>query len=271
MTTERKYMLLDKRDGVATITINRPEKRNALSRDAIREIMATLDELKDDDTVRVVVTTAAGDTAYTAGRDLTNFLEQDEYEKQHRGTPRDWGPTAWELSEVIRNYPKVTLAAINGYCLGAGIYLVIAHDLAVASEEKAQFGLPEVLRGMASKPGGVLFRAVPKKWAYEMCLTGRNWDAKRAFASGLINRIVPHAQLQAAAHEWAAEIAQLDAMTLRYIKQAGLRSMEQTSHVLANEVFCLINDQVTTMRKQMGVREKPLRDFVEGKGVKANK
>ena len=101
METERKYLLLEKRGAVAKITINRPEKRNALSRDTIREILAAFEELRSDDSIGVVLTTGAGDVAYCAGRDLSEFPTEGG---RNRGTDRRSEPRAYHVAEVIRTF-----------------------------------------------------------------------------------------------------------------------------------------------------------------------
>src|SRR6266705_6668957 len=148
MPTERKYILVEKRGAVARITINRPDKRNALSRDTIREMLAVFEELRSDDSIAVVLTTGAGDISYCAGRDLSEFPTEGG---KNRGTDRRAEPRAYHVAEVIRTFPKVTIAVVNGYCLGAGITLLLPHDLAIASD-KAQFGLPEIMRGFLPYP-----------------------------------------------------------------------------------------------------------------------
>src|SRR6516162_8335689 len=137
METERKYTLLEKRGAMAKITINRPEKRNALSRDTIREMLSAFEEVRRDDSVAVVLTTGAGDVAYCAGRDLSEFPTEGG---KNRGTDRRSEPRAYHVAEMIRSLPKVTIAVIHGYCLGGAITLLLPHELAIASDN-AQFSL----------------------------------------------------------------------------------------------------------------------------------
>jgi enoyl-CoA hydratase/carnithine racemase len=123
---------------------------------------------------------------------------------------------------VIRTFPKVTVAVVNGFCLGAGITLLLPHDLAIASD-RAQFGLPEVMRGFLPYPIiATMFKTlIPTKFAFEMILTGKNWDAQRSMAAGLINRVVPHEQLQDEAWKWAHEIGAFDKVTLKVLQNGG--------------------------------------------------
>src|SRR3990170_2724387 len=174
MATVRKYVYIEKRGGVAKIIFNRPEKRNALSRETIREILLAFEEMRSDESIAVVLTAGAGDIAYCAGRDLSEFpTEGGQSTLDRRSLPR-----AYHVAEVIRTFPKVTIAVVNGYCLGGGITLLLPHDLAIASD-KAQFGLPEIMRGFLPYPIiATMFKTlIPTKLAFELILTGENWDA----------------------------------------------------------------------------------------------
>lgn len=265
MATEGKFILLEKRGRVAKIIFNRPEKKNALGRGALREIGAALDELRADDQISVILTTGAGDEAYCAGRDLTEF-PRDRLEPDERDTR---SPTsAYVVGEMIRNHPKIVIAVVNGYCLGGGVTLLLPHDLAIASEEKAKFGLPEVMRGFLPYPiAATIFKSlIPTKFGLEMILTGKNWDAKKALEVGLINRIVPHAQLQDAAWEWAEEIARWDRLTLQYCKKAANASMETPSIPLAAEIVWLIQREHRLMNPQA---LEGMRAFLDRRDLKA--
>jgi enoyl-CoA hydratase/carnithine racemase len=255
MIKEGKYTVLETRGAVAQITINRPEKRNALSRDTIREMLAVYEQLRKDDSIAVVLTTGAGDVAYCAGRDLSEFPTEGG---QNRGTDRRAQPRAYHVAEVIRTFPKVTIAVINGYCLGGGITLLLPHDLAIASD-KAQFGLPEIMRGFLPYPIiATMFKTlIPTKLAFEMILTGRNWDAKRSMAAGLINRVVAHEQLQEEAWKWGEEIAKFDKTTLKYCKMAAHASMEAASVPAAAEIAWLMQEEhaLVNPRAYAGTKE----------------
>jgi enoyl-CoA hydratase/carnithine racemase len=255
METDRKYTLVEKRGAVAKITFNRPEKRNALNRDTIRELLATFEEIRTDDSIAVVLTTGSGDIAYCAGRDLSEFPTEGG---RNRGSDRRSEPRAYHVAEVIRTFPKVTIAVVNGYCLGGGITLLLPHDLAIASD-KAQFGLPEIMRGFLPYPiVATIFRTlVPTKLAFELILTGKNWDAKKSMEAGLINRVVPHAELQETAWAWGEEIARWDKITLKYCKMAAHASMEAASVPAAAEIAWLMQEEhsLVNPRAYAGTRE----------------
>lgn len=240
METERKYVSVEKRGAVAKIIFNRPEKRNALSRDTIREILAAFEELRCDDSIAVVMTTGAGDQSYCAGRDLSEFpTEGGKSSLERRSLPR-----AYHVAEVIRTFPKVTIAVVNGFCLGGGITLLLPHDLAIASD-RAQFGLPEIKRSFLPYPiVATIFRTlIPTKFAFELILTGDNWNAKKSMEAGLINRVVPHDELQEAAWSWGQEIARWDKTTLKYCKMAAHASMEAPTVPAASEIAWLMQEE----------------------------
>ena len=255
MIKEGTYTFVEKRGAVAKITINRPEKRNALSRDAIREMLGAFEELRNDDSIAVVLTTGAGDVAYCAGRDLSEFPTEGG---RTRGTDRRSEPRAYHLAEVIRTFPKVTIAAVNGYCLGGGITILLPHDLAIASD-KAQFGLPEIMRGFLPYPiiATIFKTLIPTKLAFELILTGKNWSAQKSMEAGLINRVVPHEQLEQAAWQWGEEIGQFDKTTLRYCKMAAHASMEAATVPGAAEIAWLMQEEhsLVNPRAYAGTKE----------------
>jgi len=255
MIREGKFTILETRDTVAKITINRAEKRNALSRDVIRELLAVFEELRNDENVAVVLTTGAGDVAYCAGRDLSEFPTEGG---KNRGKDRRAEPRAYHVAEVIRTFPKVTVAVVNGFCLGAGITLLLPHDLAIASD-RAQFGLPEIMRGFLPYPIiATMFKTlIPTKFAFEIILTGKNWDAQRSMAAGLINRVVPHEQLQDEACNWAHGIGVFDKVTLKYCKMAAHASMEAASVPLAAEIAWLMQEEHALVNPRAYAGTKP--------------
>ncbi|MBI4332597.1 MAG: enoyl-CoA hydratase/isomerase family protein [Chloroflexi bacterium] len=220
---DRQYVIFEKGEGVARITFNRPEKRNALSHEMQNDIISCLEEARTDPSVNAVLTTGGECSAYCAGAELRNVARSPEGGPQAAATEKP--PDIYEL---IRTFPKVTIAAVNGYCLGGGLALALCHDLIIASAEKAVFGLPEVkLNLVPGRPAAYLFKLIPQKWALDMALTGANWDARTALQRGIASRVVPHAELQRAAGELARSIAALDPVTMEYSKRAAHAIMEQ--------------------------------------------
>src|SRR5205823_29919 len=195
-------LLLERRDRVALITINRPEKRNALNIQTRTEGAAILEELREDESIGVVVFTGAGDKAFIAGADIAEFAGRTAL------TQRDV-MTARSLFNAIDSFPKPVIAMINGYCLGGGCELALACDLRIASET-ASFGQPEINLGIIPGGGGTqrLTRLVGEGKAMELILTGAIIDAQTALTLGLVNHVVPADQLETKTMEIANRIAE---------------------------------------------------------------
>jgi len=183
--------------GVAVITINRPQARNAVNGDVARGIAAAVAEFDGRADISVLVLTGAGGT-FSAGMDLKGFLAGDAPIADGRG-----------FGGIVERPPaKPVIAAVEGYALAGGFELALACDLVVASEE-ARFGLPEVRRGLVAGAGGLLRlpRRVPYHLAMEIALTGEHFPAARLAAAGLVSRLVPAGQALDAAVELAGQIA----------------------------------------------------------------
>lgn len=188
-------------DHVATITINRPERRNALSWDVIAEMRAAVAAAKADADVRVVVVTGAGDVAFCAGADLGNMADGASFLDLHNGRGGLAG-----LFEELWALGKPTIARVHGFALAGGFGLALACDFVVAADN-AQFGTPEINVGlwpyMITVP---LTRSMPPKKALELMMTGRRIDAAEADRIGFLNRVVPFAELDAAVGELATSL-----------------------------------------------------------------
>jgi len=207
-------ILLERRGGVALLTINRPEKRNALNIQTRREGAAALEELREDEAVRVVVVTGAGDKAFIAGADIS------EFEGRTANTQRDV-MLGRSLFTAVDTFPKPLIAMVNGYCLGGGCELAMACDIRIASD-KASFGQPEINLGIIPGGGGTqrLTRLVGEGKAMELILTGDMIDAQTAYNLGLVNMVVPATDLEAKTMELAARIATKSPVALRMAKEA---------------------------------------------------
>ncbi len=207
MTAE---VLYDVADGVATLTLNRPERRNALSWDVIAELRARLAEAKADAAVHAVVITGAGDKAFCAGADLGTMAEGASFLDLHEGR----GGLA-ELFKEMYALGKPTIARVHGYALAGGFGLALACDLVVAADN-AVFGTPEIDVGlwpyMITVP---LTRSMPPKKALELMMTGRRVDAAEAERIGFVNRVVPVAELDAAVAELAKSLVTKPASILK--------------------------------------------------------
>jgi enoyl-CoA hydratase/carnithine racemase len=198
---------------ITTVTLNRPEKRNALSLELMQELSAALSEIGARAEVRAVVLAAAG-KVFSAGHDL------GEMTGRSLGEYRRTFDVCTELMTKIQSIPQPVIARVQGIATAAGCQLVAACDLAVASEE-AKFATPGVKIGLfCTTPMVALTRAVGRKRAMEMLLTGRFVDARTAENWGLVNRVVPAAELEAATRELALEVAQASSLVVALGKQA---------------------------------------------------
>jgi enoyl-CoA hydratase/carnithine racemase len=198
-TTAVAELGIEKRGSVVWLTLNRPQRRNALSRSLIKQMQAALDETAGDATVRVVVIAAAG-PVFCSGHDLSEMPghDQAEYEEIFGACSR--------LMQRLRSLPQPVIARVQGLATAAGCQLVAACDLVVAAEE-ASFATPGVKIGLfCTTPMVPLVRSIPAKPAMEMLLTGQPISARRAYELGLVNRVVRSDQLDAAVQELADTI-----------------------------------------------------------------
>jgi enoyl-CoA hydratase len=214
MSQSYETLIVERRNRVAVITINRPEKRNALNIRTRQEGAAALEELREDESVGVVVFTGAGDKAFIAGADIAEFAGRTATTQREVMLSRS-------LFTAIDDFPKPVIAMINGYCLGGGCELALACDLRIASET-ASFGQPEINLGIIPGGGGTqrLTRLIGEGKAMELILTGDIIDARTAFALGLVNMVVPAADLESKTMELANRISEKSPIALRMAKEA---------------------------------------------------
>lgn len=174
--------------GVGTITVNRPDKRNALSKTVLAEVTSVLDQWRDDDQVRAVIFTGTGEKAFVAGADISQL--------EHYDLAYGLAATMQKLFDTIEDFPKPTLAAINGVALGGGLELAMSCDIRIASDN-AKVGLPETTLGVLPGAGGTqrLSRLVGKGRAVEMILTSRVIGASEALQYGLVTQVAPPEEL----------------------------------------------------------------------------
>lgn len=230
---ERKYLREEifEGEGIAWITLNRPEKKNAMSYELLSELIDSLKKLRENRNIRCIVTTGTGDS-YSSGLDL--FDQRERWKRK-----RTWGEggSTGEIIHLLRNAPQVTIAAVNGYCLGAGLVLVNAHDVAVAADT-AKLGLPEIIRGsFGAEATATLFHSgVPFKKAFYMQLSGRRLSGEEAERIGLVSKAVPEKELMDFVKTLALEIASHDAAALEHAKIAAYMDMDmEFSKALKND------------------------------------
>lgn len=216
-----EHILLDRDGPVATITLNRPKQLNALSQAVIRELDAAIDELAADDLIRAIILTGSGDRAFAAGADIGELAQ---LASATEGRLMAQGSHA--LGRKMADLPKPLIAAINGFALGGGLELALACDVRIASDS-AQLGLPEVTLGIIPGWGGTqrLPRLVGPGMAKLLMMTGERVDAAEALRIGIVERVLPHAELIDQAKQIAHKMASLPPLSIAAIKQAVNRGL----------------------------------------------
>jgi len=207
-------LTVEKRGRVAVLTINRPDKLNALSSQVHADGIAALDELKRDQDVRVLVITGSGPKSFIAGADISEFQGQTPISQRDLFSGRT-------LFNSLDSFPKPVIAMVNGFCLGGGNELAMACDIRIASDS-AKFSQPEINLGIMCGGGGTqrLSRLVGEGRAMEMVLTGDMIDAASAERYGLVNHVYPADQLEAETMKIAEKIAEKAPIALQLSKEA---------------------------------------------------
>jgi enoyl-CoA hydratase len=221
---------------VAILTINRPDKLNALNQAVRDEMLALLDEIREDDGIGAVVLTGAGEKSFIAGADIGEFAGRSPFDQRHAmRSPR--------IFDVMASFPKPVIAMINGFCLGGGCELALSCDIRIASDT-ARFGQPEINLGLIPGGGGTqrLPRQVGLGHAMRLILTGDLIPAAEARTIGLVEIVVPADELRQATLQLASKIASRSPLTLKVAKQA-VRASEQLPIAdgirYERDLFCL--------------------------------
>jgi enoyl-CoA hydratase len=216
-----KTLIYKKKENIGTLTINRPDKLNAISNELTAELHSLLSELEKDEELKALIITGAGDKAFVAGADIKELVDRDARIGRRVSRERQ------EVFSRIENLPVPVIAAVNGYALGGGLEIALACNIRLCSE-KAQFGAPEVKLGIIPGDGGTqrLPRLVGLGRAMEMILTGDFIDAQEAYRIGLVNKVFPHEELMDKAMELAQKIASRPPLAVKYAKEAVNRSQE---------------------------------------------
>lgn len=214
---------VDRDDHVATVTIDRRARRNALSVSVMAGLVEVFDRLDADPEVRVVVLTGAGDVAFSAGRDLKELAELD---RSGAGPHEPMKGTTRNVFEAVYDCTTPVLAAINGWAVGGGLEIALAADLRVAAAH-ARFALPESKRGLGANFGSTLLpRVVAPGIASELLFLGDDIDAERAKAIGLVNRVYPQERFREEVRRYARTIASRAPVTLRRYKAVLRHSLD---------------------------------------------
>ncbi len=241
-------ILLERRGRVALITINRPDKLNALNIKTREELANALDELRADAEIRVAVLTGAGEKSFVAGADINEFAGRTAVEQRAVMKARNIFVTAEE-------FPKPLIAMVNGFCLGGGCELALSCDIRIASE-KARFGQPEINLGIIPGGGGTqrLTRLVGEGKAMQMILTGDMIDAQEALRLGLVNEVHPPADLEAKTMELANKIAEKSPVALAMAKTAVKAAARTTLRAGLDQEIDLFALCFSSEDKEEGVR-----------------
>ncbi len=216
-------LIYEKSGNIAYVTLNRPQALNVYNIQMRDDLYQVLSAIKDDSEVRVAIFKGAGEKAFCAGADLSEFLTAPSpiIARQVRFRRDVWN--------LFLNIPQPLIAALHGYVLGSGIEIALCCDIRIASED-ARFGLPEVGLGIIPAAGATqtLPRTIGRARALEMLLTNRWLNGEEAFRMGLVNHVVPRDKLLQTAEEMAQKIASYNPIAVRNAKQAVLRGLDLT-------------------------------------------
>jgi len=260
-----KTVLVDFDDGIAWVTLNRPEKRNAMSPELNEEMRATVEALATDARCSVLILTGAGD-AFAAGMDLKEYFRETDGQPDTvildvRRTAEQW---QWRR---LRDYPKATIAMVNGWCFGGAFTPVVACDLAVAADE-AILGLSEVNWGII--PAGNVTKAVAETIGYRQALyyamTGETFTGKEAAAMGLVNSSVPRKKLRAHTEKLARTLLEKNQTVLRGIKIAMKRVQYMDWEVSADYLYAKMGEALFFGAAEN--RAKAMKAFLDDKKFK---
>lgn len=245
-----EFIKVEKKGHILIVTLNRPERMNALHPPCHYELEEVFDQYTADPDQWVAIITGAGDKAFSAGNDLRYQAEHSG--KQVREERKALRTGFGGLTSRFDCF-KPLIAAVNGFALGGGFEIALACDIIIASE-KASFGLPEPRVGLMAGAGGVhrLPRHVPYHIAMGMMMRAKRISAEEAHTLGLVNEVVPHNDLMAAAERWAAEIMEVSPMSLRATKEATLKGLTMSL------------DEAVATTFPLSVEMQQSEDFIEG-------
>lgn len=247
-------------DGIATITINRPERRNALDAEHYAALSQAWIRVRDDSDIRVAIVTGSGDKAFCAGADIKSFVGRAD-----QSLADVWLTQKDSLLNRGLEVWKPVIAAVNGACVGGGMTMLMATDLRIACEE-ATFSISEVKRGIIAANGGTqrAVKQLPYAIAMEMLLLGETMDAETAARWGLVNRVVPRAALMDTAREMAARIKKNAPLAVQAAKELAVRSLDMSmAEGLRMEQFVnrILHHSEDTKRAKQAFAEKRVPEF----------
>ena len=259
MTATTDKIVIERDGGIGRLLLNQPEKHNAISLDMWQGISRAVDVFAEDDDVRVIVVCGAGEKAFSAGADISEFAEK-------RASPEQvahYDHTARRACEDLAEIGKPTLAMIRGYCIGGGAEIALCCDIRIASED-ARFGIPAARLGLAYRWEDVkpLVGIVGPSFAKEILFTGRQFDAQEARDMGLVNRVVPGTELEALVDDYARRIASNAPLTVRAAKRTVAEAMKDPADrdleaVRALVEGCFVSEDYAEGRRAFMEKRKP--------------
>jgi len=233
--------------GVATITLNDPDTRNALSPELLGGMIGCFERAREEEEVRCVVLASSHEKTFSSGASLSGFAAEVPLVHKHFAGERFVG-----LFKLIGELGKPTICAARGHVLAGALGIALACDLIVASES-ASFGTPEINVGaFPFMIMALIYRNVPRKRANELLLLGERWDARRALEAGIVNRVVPDSELDGAVAEWAGRLASKSPVIMRLGKEAMHRQLDMP-----------LDDALDYLRAQLTLAQST-EDIVEG-------
>ncbi len=262
--TNYECVTVEKDDGLTWVTLNRPDKRNAMSPELDREMLDIILSLEGDPETRVLILTGAGD-AFCAGMDLKLYFRALE-DKPAERIRAEWVTHQWRWYRLW-NFPKPTIAMVNGYCMGGAFTQLVACDFAIAADD-AKFGLSEINWGIL--PGGLVSKALHVCLGYRdalyYSLTGETFDGKKAEEIKLITKSVPAGELRKTTEEFARRFLKLNPETLRATKQA-VKAVREMDVGQAHEYLMAKSAELRARDKDDGYRQ-GIKQFVDDKSYK---
>jgi enoyl-CoA hydratase len=236
-------------DGVATVTLNTPDNRNALTNELLGELTSAFESARDDERVRCVVLTSSHEKVFSAGASLDQFAADVPLVHKHFGTER-----FPRLFRTILGLGKPTICAANGHVLAGSLGVALCCDLIVA-KETATFGTPEINVGVFPfMIMALIYRNVPRKKTNELLLLGERVSAEEALAIGIVNRVVPEGEFEAAVEDWATKLAAKSPVAMKLGKDAMYRQLDMPFEDALDYLRAQLSLSFTTDDIQEGVR-----------------